>query len=126
MIQKHFFPTRFYMLFIDIRVILVINIITLRPCICTIFFLYIYILYLCFLYNYFIVILSFSQYCQICYNLICSTIFNENLTHVMYQIVLKFFLGGHVISTSICFYMVSLAQPTYFFITYVLYIIISL
>ena len=44
MIQKHFFPTRFYMLFIDIRVILVINIITLRPCICTIFFLYIYII----------------------------------------------------------------------------------
>ena len=32
MIQKHFLnPTRFYMLFIDIRVTLVINIINLRP-----------------------------------------------------------------------------------------------
>ena len=115
MIQNTFFSTRFYMLFIDIRVTLVINIITLRPLyMYNIFF---YLLYLCFLYHSFIVILSFSQYCQICYNLICSTIFNQNLTHVMQQIVLNlFFLGGHVISTSICFYMVSLAQPIYIFL----------
>ena len=94
-------------LFIDIRATLVINIITLRPLfISTIFFLYII-----FLYHSFIVNLSFPHYCQICYNLICCTIFNQNLIHVMLQIAPEFFLGGHVVSTSICFYMVSLAQP---------------
>ena len=75
------------------------NIITLRPLyMYNIFLYYTYV----FLYHSVIVILSFSQYCQICYNLICCTIFNINLTHVMLQIVLElFFLGGHVISTSI-------------------------
>ena len=63
MIQKHFLnPTRFYILFIDIRVTLVINIITLRPLyMYNIFF--IYYTYV-FLYYSFIVILSFSQYLE--------------------------------------------------------------
>ena len=90
---EHFInPTRFYMLlFIDIRVTLVINIITLRILyMYNIFFISIHYIYV-FLYHSFIVILSFSQYCQICYNLICCTIFNQNLTHVMLQIVLDFF-----------------------------------
>ena len=93
MIQKHFLsPTIFYKLFIDIRVTLVINIITLRPLYMYTIFLY----YTCvYLYHSFIVILSFSQYCQICYI--------TNSTGII-------FLGGHVISTSIYFYMVSLAQ----------------
>ena len=64
-----------------------------------------FILYLCFLYHYLIVILSFSQYCQICYNLICCTIFNQNFTHVMLQIVLEllFFRWSYDIDIHVLF-----------------------
>ena len=121
MIQKHFLnPTRFYMLFIDIRVTLVINIITLRP-------LYMYnIGFFYFLYHSLIVILSFSHYCQICYNLICCTIFNQNLTHVMLQIVLELFVFRWSCDIDIHMFLYGLLGTTYiiFFITYVLYIII--
>ena len=127
MIQKHFLnPTRFYMLFIDIRVTLVINIITLCPLHNYVQFFYIYYTYV-FLYHSFIIILSFSQYCQICYHLICCTIFNQNLTYVMLQIIQELlFLGGHVISTSIMFLYGPLGTTyiIFFLITYVLYIII--
>ena len=126
MMQKHCLnPTRFYILFIDIIVTLVINIITLRPLYMynIIFLYYTYV----FLYHSFIVILIFSQYCQICYNLICCTIFIQSLTHVMLQIVMELFFFRWSCVIDIHMFLYGLLGTTYkmfFFVTYVLYIII--
>ena len=113
MIQKHFLnPTRFYMLFIDIRVTLVINIITLSPLYMYNIYIYIYYTYV-FLYHSFIVYLSFSQYCQICYNLICCAIFNHNLTHAMLQIVLELFFFRWSCDIDIRMFLYGLLGTTY-------------
>ena len=108
------------MLFIDIRVTLVINIITLRPL--YMYNIFLYIIPMFFLYHSFIVVLSFSQYCQICYNLICSTIFNQNLTHVMQQIVSNFFFRWSC-DIDIHMFLYGLHGTTYIYFFYYLCVV---